>query len=109
MSDEIRPFSCGSQYGDWRSRNCDKCTKGYHNHKPEPKNGMGPCDIDNAIGMAYLGSGSVAKKIAERMGFASSLEYSWACPERELIPPKPPTVEAGKDLPSNTNKRQEKN
>lgn len=80
----MRPFGCGSQYRDWRSRNCYRCVKSYENTNPEPKDGMGPCDIDNAIGLAYLGSGTVPAKIAERMGFKSSLDYGWDCPEREL-------------------------
>jgi hypothetical protein len=80
----VRPFRCGSQYGDWRSRNCDRCVKSYDNQKPQPTNGMGPCDIDNAVGLAYLGSGSVTPEIGKRMGYTSSLEYGWDCPEREL-------------------------
>lgn len=84
--EEVRPFSCGSQYGDWRSRNCYRCVKSYENTKPEPKDGMGPCDIDNAVGMAYIGSGSVTPEIAKRMGYSGENEgaYGWDCPEREL-------------------------
>lgn len=82
---EARPFSCGSQYGDWRSRNCDRCVKSYDNQKPEPKDGMGPCAIDNAISMAYLGNGTVSAEIAQRMGCTTSLAYGWDCPERELL------------------------
>jgi len=24
-----RPFSCGTEFADWQSRNCDRCAKGY--------------------------------------------------------------------------------
>ena len=68
MNEEVNPFSCGSQYGDWRSRNCDRCLKSYDNQVQAPTDGMGPCDIDNAIGLAYIGSGRVSSEIASRMG-----------------------------------------
>lgn len=60
--------------------------KSYDNQKPAPIDGMGPCEIDNAIGLAYLGTGRVKPDIAKRMGFTSCLEYGWDCPERELKP-----------------------
>lgn len=84
-TEQVRPFSCGSQYGDWRMRNCDRCAKSYDNQVPEPKNGLGPCEIDNAIGMAYIGSGSVTPEIGRRMGYENALEYSWECPEIEML------------------------
>jgi hypothetical protein len=93
MAEEVRPFSCGSQYGDWRSRNCDRCIKSYDNQNPQPKNGMGPCDIDNAIGIAYIGSGSVTHEIAKRMGYDDPCAYGWDCPERELKPQPSPAAE----------------
>lgn len=83
MSEEVRPFSCGTQYGDWRDRNCWQCRKSYDSTEPKPKDGMGPCEIDNALGLAYLGSGSVTKEIGKRMGYDNPLAYSWECPEKE--------------------------
>lgn len=89
MGDEqVRPFSNGSQYGDWRDRNCYRCTKSYERMEPKPKDGMGPCAIDNAVGLAYIGSGSVTPEIAKRMGFEGGGVYGWDCPERELAPEK---------------------
>jgi hypothetical protein len=80
-----RPFSCGSQYGDWRSRNCDRCAKGYDNQEPQPANGIGPCEIDNAVSMAYLDRGTVTPTIAKRMGYTDPCAYSWECPEFQAL------------------------
>ena len=80
---QVRPFSNGSQYGDWRMRNCDHCAKSWDNMKPQSDDGKGPCEIDNAIGTAYIGSGSVDESIGKRMGYENPLYYSWECPERE--------------------------
>ena len=92
MADQehVRPFSCGSQYGDWRDRNCFRCVKSYEHAEPKPKDGMGPCVIDNAVGIAYIGSGSVTPEIAKRMGYTGENEgaYGWDCPERDLVPEK---------------------
>ena len=90
MSDQARPFYCGSQHGDWRMRNCDRCAKGYDNQVPEPQYWTGPCEIDNAIASAYIGSGTVKDDIAQRMGYTDPCALTWACPEFEPKPePKP--------------------
>lgn len=82
---EVRPFSCGSQYGDWRDRNCWRCVKSYEKTEPRPNDGMGPCEMDNALGLAYLGTGRVSKEIAKRIGYKHEDSfYGWDCPEREL-------------------------
>lgn len=87
MSAEIYPFSNGSQYGDWRDRNCFRCVKSYESKEPKPIDGLGPCDIDNALGLAYIGSGKVKSEIGKRMGWDHNKPfYGWDCPERELKP-----------------------
>lgn len=46
---------------------------------------MGHCDIDNALGLAYIGSGKVSTEIGKRMGWNHDKPfYGWDCPEREL-------------------------
>lgn len=98
-SPAVRPFSCGSQYGDWRDRNCFRCVKSYEHMEPKPKDGKGPCEIDNAVGLAYIGSGAVTPDIARRMGYANVGVYGWDCPERELAPVKPTARRAELGLP----------
>lgn len=74
-----RPFSNGAQFGDWCARNCNRCAK-YNADQFD-----GKCEIDGAIGMAFIGDGSVDGAIAERMGYTEHTdEYTWDCPEREL-------------------------
>ena len=86
QDESVRPFSCGSQYQDWRYRNCDNCKKSYDNMPPKEQNeakGKGPCDIDNAISSACVGPGTVDKAIADRMGYTPEMWLSWDCPELE--------------------------
>lgn len=67
-----RPFSCGTQFADWVSANCDRCT---HSKK---------CDIVNALSEAFWGDGSVSIEIAKRMGCESpETRFQWKCGEWE--------------------------
>ncbi len=76
-----RPFSCGSQFGDWQNSNCCRCTK----FNPE---GLGDCEIDKALLHAMFEDGSVSTEIAERMGYLDNspprqdgFSYNWQCKE----------------------------
>ena len=82
MSEDVRPFATGSQYGAWKGRNCHRCAK-YNEDKYD-----GACEIDGALGLAYIGHGHVAADIAERMGcvLIQPEPYTWDCPEREARP-----------------------
>jgi hypothetical protein len=71
----VQPFYCGSQFGDWIDRNCSRCSK------YDPDEATGECEIDDALGMAYLGDGEISEEIARRMGYDEAV-YSWDCPER---------------------------
>ena len=62
---EYRPFSSGSEFGDWELQNCEKCTKRPLNAYLLKKL---PCDIDQALLFAYFDTGVITKKIASRMG-----------------------------------------
>ena len=78
----VRPFSCGSQHGDWRASNCDRCTK--YNHDPK----LSKCEIDRAILKAQFGDGTVTDEIANRMGYHDNngkdgFSYVWMCNEVE--------------------------
>jgi hypothetical protein len=70
----IRPFSNGTQLGAWRARNCRNC--GLWN----PERFDGQCSIDEAIGLAYAGDGTVTEDVAQRMGYAEGL-VTRDCPE----------------------------
>lgn len=72
----VRPFSNGTQLGAWRARNCHGC--GLWNTERFD----GTCDLDEAIGLAYGGDGTVTEEVAQRMGFTEG-PYTWDCPERQ--------------------------
>jgi len=76
----IRPFSNGSQYSDWTSSNCDRCTKGYH---LQPDGEWPNCDIESALLNAYFDNGEITTEIAERMGYNSVEQPAqcWKCNE----------------------------
>lgn len=84
VKSEVRPFSTGSQFADWEERNCNRCTKSYINNASATE-GEGPCDIDNALTVAYIADGLVLHDIAVRMGWEPGWKnYTWDCPEREI-------------------------
>ena len=74
----VYPFHCGSQFADWLGRNCDGCVK------YDPEEATGECEIDEALGVAFLGDGSVSVEIGRRMGaIGNELALTWDCPEKE--------------------------
>jgi hypothetical protein len=73
-----RPFSCGSQFGDWRTSNCERCTKSIGDRWEVPYK----CDIECAIDHAYLGTGEIEDGIAQRMNYSPD-KYNWCCGEVE--------------------------
>jgi hypothetical protein len=76
----LRPFDSGSQYADWQARNCERCRK-WNPEEADPAR----CDLDYALGSAYLGDGQVDVEIARRIGRRpGEARYTWDCPEREL-------------------------
>lgn len=79
-----RPFSCGSQSSDWESSNCDRCTKRI------PDGGdytQFKCDIQRALGLAFMTDGAVSPDIARRMGYAENpTSYVWQCGEVDWTP-----------------------
>ena len=78
MTEQIRPFSSGSQYRDWQSSNCERCKKFPLHVNPEK------CEIDYAIIVAHLDDGTVSVEIAQRMGYYDNRgSYVWKCPEVE--------------------------
>jgi len=72
----MRPFSCGSQYGDWTSANCERCTKAAEGYA------WPTCEIEAALCEAYCGDGEITDRIAARMG-ESKGRYNWPCGEVE--------------------------
>lgn len=75
---KIRPFDTGSHFDAWTHRNCEGCAK----YNPETFDGG--CEIDGALGAAYLGDGLVDVAIVRRMGSTpDERRWTWECPERE--------------------------
>lgn len=102
MAETIRPFSCGSQYGDWTASNCERCTKDYDEAARDWR-----CDIQKAISGAYLDDGRISLEIADRMGYTkshaafkageSAPPYVWPCKEWEPTEKWKAEYVAGKD------------
>lgn len=76
MTDRIRIFSNGSQFADWEASNCQRCKKWAGWDK------LPTCEIDVALGEAYLGDGTVSQEIATRAGYDAE-KYVWCCGEVE--------------------------
>lgn len=80
MSDNVRPWHCGSQFSDWIDRNCERCVK------YEPDGPPAACEIDRGIMQAMV-SGDMPLHLAERAGWVEGeFPYTWECPERVLSP-----------------------
>ena len=77
MSEPIRPFSNGTEYGDWQASNCERCKKAYFPDEAETI-----CEIFYALDMASFLDGTISEDIARRMGFLDHPEsYVWPCGE----------------------------
>lgn len=77
----VRPFHCGTQMADWTCSNCDRCTK---QSDPEASFDKMSCEIERAIGEAYMSDGTVSQEMAKRMGYdGSPTGYVWQCGEWE--------------------------
>ena len=69
------PFSNGSQFMDWLSANCDRCKK--YNEDVDKT-----CDIEYALGMAYVNDGKITDEMAKRCGAdVNKGKFQWMCPE----------------------------
>ena len=79
MSNDIKPFHCGTQYMDWDAANCQRCKKNIDFNNSEFK-----CDIQADLFGACLTDGKVPYEIGRRMGAVDNpTAYQWACPEVE--------------------------
>jgi hypothetical protein len=80
MADKVRPFSSGTQFADWTSRNCDRCSKGA---SPTLEPDQWPtCEIEGALVAGYVGDGTITAEIAKRMAL-EPLALTWECGEFE--------------------------
>lgn len=71
-----RPFSCGSQYADWTSRNCGSCKKGFDDRYFKFK-----CDYEFALGFSFMGDGTISEEVARAIGYLDNINcYIWECP-----------------------------
>lgn len=91
----MRPFSCGSEFQDWQTPNCERCAKS--------RMDMSGCQIELAMMNACFGDGEITDEIAERAGTNQSLGngaivLGWPC--KEFVQAEPGThwreIEAAK-------------
>lgn len=71
--ERVRLFSNGEEFRSWSHYNCDHCTK------------QRPCELEEAIAVAYLGDGRAQRRVAERLGLLTD-EYDVRCSERQPTP-----------------------
>jgi hypothetical protein len=71
----IRPFSCGTQYGDWTESNCTTCTKARPNATTFEEL---TCEIERALSEAYVTDGRIPLPVADQMGHGDG-RYVWPC------------------------------
>lgn len=72
-----RPFSTGSQYNEWTSRNCGSCKKAFDQ---KPVEGF-RCDWEKALCVAFLHNGQVSEEVAKAIGYLDNKEcIIWECP-----------------------------
>ncbi len=66
MGERVRPFAEGSEFVDWKRRNCDRCTLRW-------QEGRGRdaylCDIESALDYAYMDDGTVTETVGGLMRF----------------------------------------
>ena len=94
MSEQrYRPFSNGSQFGDWQASNCERCTKCIDGPN-DPSPFLPPCQIESALIDALFDDGTVSHEMAIRMGYLDAdgnaidkpgepPRYGWQCMEVE--------------------------
>ena len=82
MGERIRPFSCGSEFADWKRQNCEGCTLRWQEGLAQEGHGW-QCDIEAALDYAYIDNGSVTLEIGRRMRF-DGVNIADPCPERVL-------------------------
>jgi len=79
---EVHPFSSGTEYMDWRARNCERCSKDYDPAKDTDGVGQGLCDIETTLSLAAIGEGTISDDIAVRLKFDGVWIVPY-CPEKE--------------------------
>ncbi len=85
MSERIRPFVEDSEYGEWKRRNCQRCSVGWRPGQQYQ------CDLEAALDYAYLDCRTVTEEIAQHLKF-DGRRIAEDCPARVL------TVRAVRDL-----------
>ncbi len=81
--DTVKPFGSGTQYLDWRLRNCENCHRDRRYNADTGEYGPPLCPIEGAFAEGTI-TGEVPRDLAERSGWcALPGAYSWECPERE--------------------------
>ena len=75
MTERVRPFSNGSEYGAWAEHNCTRCKRFVWEDIDAT------CIIDRALWRARDGDGTVSATIARRAGYDGA--WPVECKERE--------------------------
>jgi hypothetical protein len=85
----MRPFYCGTQYADWETWNCENCRKQGRYADADKTDWRWSCELQRALGEAYLGDGSVSEDVARSIGYiGNEARHNWECPEATPIIPR---------------------
>jgi hypothetical protein len=74
----IVPFSNGTQYDDWCTNNCERCTK-----SSQYGDGAG-CELEDSLLTACFDDGKIDQQTAQRIGMNTDQHedrYVWPCSE----------------------------
>jgi len=82
----IRPFSCGTQHGDWAGANCERCIHGAT--QDEHGDWTFRCRMERLISAAACDDGTISMTCAKRIGYVDAhadgeRPYCWQCREWE--------------------------
>lgn len=62
------PFHSGTDFEIWEARNCAVCKKAWQNNEEQYPDGNGPCELDNALTVAYITDGQITEDQYKRLG-----------------------------------------
>lgn len=82
MTENVRPFSNGTQFMGWQASNCERCVKSVQVWD-DTGHAWPTCEIEGALLEAMMFTGEVSEAIGERMGYTDPLRCNWPCNEVE--------------------------
>jgi hypothetical protein len=86
VSNDVRPFSNGTEAEIWRARNCERCT--LNKYDRFTNDDTGTCEMERAVAHGFI-IGTIPATLATEFGATVRDKYCdmpRECPKLELIP-----------------------